>query len=45
MEDAINDEKIIGNDRAVSPVELPEDAKTDLTLRPSALDDFIGKTR
>ena len=43
MGDAQNNEKIIGNDRAVSPVELPEDAKTDLTLRPSALDDFIGQ--
>jgi len=27
----------------VAPTELSEDTKTDLTLRPSALDDFIGQ--
>lgn len=43
MEDTLDSEKNIGNDRAVSPVEQAEDVKTDLTLRPSALDDFIGQ--
>lgn len=30
-------------ERLVAPTELTEDHKTDLTLRPSALDDFIGQ--
>ena len=32
MEDAINTEKIEGHDRAVSPVELPEDAKAAIKI-------------
>jgi len=43
MEDAQKCENPEEGERLVAPTELSEDTKTDLTLRPSALDDFIGQ--
>jgi Holliday junction DNA helicase RuvB len=43
MEDVQKDENLDISERLVTPIELTEDHKTDLTLRPSALDDFIGQ--
>ena len=43
MDDAINAKKIEGNDRLITGAELPDDGKTDLTLRPATLSDFIGQ--
>jgi holliday junction DNA helicase RuvB len=40
MEDASENRK---NERVIGPNELPDDAKTDLALRPANLDDFIGQ--
>jgi Holliday junction DNA helicase RuvB len=43
MEDATKCGNPEEGERLIVPIELAEDAKTDLTLRPSALDDFIGQ--
>ena len=43
MADTQNSKNLEENDRLVTGAELAEDTRTDLTLRPSALDDFIGQ--